>query len=94
MSKPEFSQDWFSNNIDSWHQYVLPQLKRIKFPQCLEIGAFEGRSSVFLLENIPGLHLTVVDPWCFTANSTYGNDLVKNAEKYPHFFSANCKSEA
>ena len=35
--------DWFSNNINIWKNYLIP-LKEIKY---LEIGSFEGRSAVF-----------------------------------------------
>jgi predicted O-methyltransferase YrrM len=70
MYQPTYSQDWFSHNIVLWQQYVVPYLKSVDCPKVLEIGAFEGRSSVWLLESIPTLRLTVIDPWNFTANAT------------------------
>lgn len=70
MYQPTFSQDWFSHNIVLWQQHVAPYLKSIDCPKVLEIGAFEGRSSVWLLENIQTLRLTVIDPWDFTANAS------------------------
>lgn len=48
--KMKFSQDWFSNNIPQFEKF----LSHLKNQPCqlLEIGAFEGRSTVWLLENI------------------------------------------
>lgn len=70
MHQSTFSQDWFSHNIVLWEQYIVPHLKSVDYPKVLEIGAFEGRSSVWLLQNVPTLRLTVIDPWNFTANAS------------------------
>jgi predicted O-methyltransferase YrrM len=53
MSHPEykFSIDWFSDNIPVWEQ-VLSKYKDAKNLQFLEIGCFEGKCTVWLLENI------------------------------------------
>jgi predicted O-methyltransferase YrrM len=44
------TQDWFSHNIDAWtalfHFVLSPK------PRILEIGSWEGRSGVFLLDNL------------------------------------------
>lgn len=84
MYQPTFSQDWFSHNISVWQKYVTPYLLSIDRPKMLEIGAFEGRSSIWLLENIPTLLLTVIDPWDFTANASDEtfNRFVSNALPY------------
>lgn len=48
--KPDFSIDWFSNNITKWTKYLSAfKSKPVNF---LEIGSFEGKSSLWLLENI------------------------------------------
>jgi hypothetical protein len=45
----DFTQDWFTSNISNFEhaKKVIPDNKRI-----LEIGSFEGRSTVWMLENM------------------------------------------
>jgi SAM-dependent methyltransferase len=65
QQEPDYSVDWFSNNIPLWDQ-VFDHVKlrgkdNLKF---LEIGCFEGRASNYLLDNIltaEGSKLHVVD---------------------------------
>ena len=65
MSEYQFTQDWFSHNIPVWEQLatLLPGKagKRI----FLEIGSFEGRSAVWLAENVmaDGDELRCIDTW-------------------------------
>ena len=64
---PVFSVDWFSQSIPNFQQY-LGGLKGQRV-QGLEVGCYEGRSTVWLLENVltaPGSRLHVVDS--FTGN--------------------------
>ena len=61
-SKYIFSVDWFSNNIPRWEQYLKPLAG--KKLTALEIGTYEGRSAIWLLENVlvhPACKLHVVD---------------------------------
>ncbi|KAJ3512024.1 hypothetical protein NLJ89_g3762 [Agrocybe chaxingu] len=44
------TQDWFSHNIDHW-KALFPLVPSAN-PRVLEIGSWEGRSAVFLLENL------------------------------------------
>ncbi|PCH41546.1 glycosyltransferase family 8 protein [Wolfiporia cocos MD-104 SS10] len=44
------SQDWFSFNIDTW-RLLFPHVKS-PIPRVLEIGSWEGRSAVFLLNEL------------------------------------------
>lgn len=46
-----FSVDWFSYNIPIWTHY-LDELKDKPNLRFLEIGSFQGRSTIWLLENI------------------------------------------
>jgi predicted O-methyltransferase YrrM len=46
-----FTVDWFSSNIPIWTHY-LKELKDKPNLRFLEIGSFQGRSTVWLLENI------------------------------------------
>lgn len=48
---PTFTSDWFSNNIPAWQAFfgswdvAVPKV-------AIEIGSFEGRSALWLLENV------------------------------------------
>lgn len=61
-----FTSDWFSHNQAVWDREIAPHLSKIDAPNVLEIGAFEGRSSLYFLENFSNLMLTVIDPWAYT----------------------------
>ncbi len=66
MSDYQFSQDWFSANSGRWLELILMLGKCTKI---LEIGAFEGRSAVWLIENAlkEGGHLYCIDTWAGSA---------------------------
>lgn len=55
----KFSKDWFSSHVINWRTYLKEY--RDKKMQYLEIGCFEGKSTVFILENYPHSHATVID---------------------------------
>ncbi len=58
-----FSSDWMSKCEADWHALLAP-LKGRPEVRVLEIGSFEGRSAVWLLENVlthPTSRLTCVD---------------------------------
>ena len=46
-----FTQDWFTGNIINW-THILKDLKDKPNLRFLEIGSYQGRSTVWLLENI------------------------------------------
>ena len=54
-------RDLFSNNIPSWMYIFEKYSLKNKKMDVLEIGSFEGRSSVFLLKKLDGINLTCVD---------------------------------
>lgn len=60
----EFTSDWFSSNIPIWHQAVVTLKGRTDL-QLLEIGSYEGRSAIWLCENLlsQGGHLFCLDTW-------------------------------
>lgn len=61
--KYDFSVDWFSSNIPVWQQ-ALGEFKGKPNVHYLEIGSYEGRSAVWMLENIltaPTARLTAID---------------------------------
>ena len=75
-----FTEDWFSNNIPTWNKYLSHyKNKPLNF---LEIGTFEGRAAIWLLQNIlthPKSKLYVVDVWIDPA--IYSR-FIKNIEPY------------
>ncbi len=63
----EFTSDWFSNHIPHWTHFVRPLAGQPL--SVLEVGSYEGRSAVWLLQNIlthPMSRLTCIDRWTDT----------------------------
>jgi len=59
----QFSSDWFTYHIPIWEQF-LSEFKGKANVRYLEVGVFEGRSAVWMLENIlthPSARLTAID---------------------------------
>lgn len=59
MSNKIYTSDWFSHNIRNWKVCIDP----VKPLDVLELGAFEGRSVVWMLENLNVKSLVAVDWW-------------------------------
>jgi predicted O-methyltransferase YrrM len=60
----EFSSDWFSWNVETWKS-ILAQVE-LAPAKVLEIGCFEGRSTVWMIENLfrpRGGTIFCVDAW-------------------------------
>jgi len=66
MDSYSFTTDWFSGNLPVWERVVAPHLRQAALPRVLEVGAFEGRASVWFLGGFAALTLTVIDPWAYT----------------------------
>jgi predicted O-methyltransferase YrrM len=66
MTEYQFTKDWFHWSPEVWTQLIpmLPE-RRGGGREFLEIGSFEGRSAVWIMENMmqDGDHLTCVDTW-------------------------------
>ena len=64
MSDYQFTHDWFAQAEQVWPQ-LIPHLPGEGVRDFLEIGSFEGRSSVWIVENMlrDGDTLTCVDTW-------------------------------
>jgi predicted O-methyltransferase YrrM len=61
MSEYEFTSDWFSQNIATWN-YLFSNRPRPE--KVLEIGSYEGRSTVWIVENLMQRgSLVAVDAW-------------------------------
>lgn len=72
---PGYAEDWFSRHAASWGRH----LGHLKGTEChaLEVGVYEGRGSVWLLENVlthPASTLTCVDTFAGGAEHA-GTDL-------------------
>jgi hypothetical protein len=92
MTDYKFTQDWFSHNIPVWEQLksLLPERKSF-----LEIGSFEGRSAVWIIENMmnPGDWIDCVDTW--EGSEEHKNGELSGAEdRFDHNIIAalNCNS--
>jgi len=58
----EFTNDWFPRHIPVWTQMV----GALNPSRALEIGPYEGRSGIWLVENCKnslGFELHCIDPW-------------------------------
>ncbi len=82
-----FQNDWFSSTIEEWTE-TLAEYRSTPNLSFLEIGSFEGRSAVWLLENIltnPTSVLTCIDTWqgSFEHHST-GLDFNKIEQNFDH----------
>ena len=76
-----FTSDWFSNNLPIWEKH-LKTLKD-KPLKMLEIGTFEGRSAIWLLENVlthRDSKIYCVDHW--KNNETAYKTFLNNTKKY------------
>jgi predicted O-methyltransferase YrrM len=74
---PTFTTDWFTRAIPEWQEHVVPRIAKIPDAKWLEIGCYEGRSTLWTLENVlrgPRSSITCVDPWC----SYYAKNLASN----------------
>lgn len=60
----EFTTDWFSDRIPTFEKWLRPLIGQPL--QCLEVGTHEGRSALWLLDNIlthPQSSLMCIDCW-------------------------------
>lgn len=62
-SQGQFSALWFDRNIVPWCLIFSKTFDRADPVRILEIGSWEGRSTLFLLTYFPQGHVTAVDPW-------------------------------
>ena len=58
-----FTADWTTHNLAGWKKWMKPATDPVNI---IEIGAWEGRSTVWFMDNLlenPESRLTVIDPW-------------------------------
>ncbi|RNF84389.1 class I SAM-dependent methyltransferase [Montanilutibacter psychrotolerans] len=73
MATAQYSENWFEHNIPHWEQW-LADLRGRQGARALEIGSFEGRSTLWLCENILTADDSRID--CidlFRADPVYGD---------------------
>ncbi len=61
----DFSVDWFSHNLENWNKYK-DFFEGNENSQCLEIGALEGRSTLYTVQNYcnsKNSKTYVIDTW-------------------------------
>lgn len=73
--KYTFSSDWVTGKVKKWEQLIPKDCKQI-----LEIGNFEGRSTIWFAQHCPQAIITSVDPSRIGAHER----LVSNIDKCPH----------
>ena len=80
-----FSHDWFTGHIPSWE----PMMRALegRTARVLEIGAFEGLSTCFVLWRLPDATVTAVDTFAGSAEQV-ARDLLPNGS-LEHVFDAN-----
>jgi predicted O-methyltransferase YrrM len=80
-----FTKNWFTHKIPSWTQ-ALKELKGKPDIRYLEVGTFEGRSALWVLENIlthPSAEMIIIDAFeentykIFTSNVKLSGDAKK-----------------
>lgn len=74
---PQFSENWFEHNIPHWERW-LAHLRDKPGLRTLEIGSFEGRSTLWLCENVLTAEDSRID--CldlFAADPVYGDYLAR-----------------
>jgi Methyltransferase domain len=80
--EPTFTSDWTWQVRDTWPRHVFPYLDRANPIHWLEISSFEGRSTLWTIENMfqhPDSTITCVDAW--NPFPRYGKDCDFNYEE-------------
>lgn len=74
-----FSNDWFSGNIPYWLSIFDKYSFYNRKLNILEIGSWEGMSSLFILTELPNATLTAVDTWS-GSDEHQGKDVLSKIE--------------
>lgn len=65
MKSEQFTNDWFGNVKKIWDPYVK-SFKDQPNKRCLEVGSYEGRSTLYMAKNLcngSGSYIDAVDTW-------------------------------
>jgi predicted O-methyltransferase YrrM len=94
MKKYKYTKTWFFDS--ELIRCLLNFLDRFKENRILEIGCYEGLSSVFFADNFidnPHSSLTCVDPFLTIDNNDHGNILQNGEELNFDYNITNCKNK-
>jgi hypothetical protein len=81
--KYTFTTNWFTHKIPSWTQF-LKEFKGKQDVNYLEIGTFQGRSVLWLLENIlthPTSKITIIDGFAENTYKTFVSNINLSGEQ-------------
>ena len=76
----DFTTDWFSANIPVWEKAMSPIKGRANL-RYLEIGLYEGRSAIWMLENVltdPSSQVTGIDPFIGPYKKRFDSNLERS----------------
>ena len=79
-----FDHDWFSRNIENL-QRIFASYRGTSPLNILEIGAFEGRSTVWFLDNVPNCNVTTIDTWLGGKDHSPDNPEINFAQVLSNF---------
>jgi predicted O-methyltransferase YrrM len=81
--KNKFSANWYLNNVYYWSYFFTKIYDTQKIKNVLEIGSYEGASSVFFLNLSQDCNIYCVDTWSekFTAGVSRQNINYKKVER-------------
>jgi predicted O-methyltransferase YrrM len=80
---PKFTKDYFGARAKEWQKYTASLVGKPNLA-FLEVGTFEGRTAIWLLDNVlthPTSHITIIDVFKITWESWADQKLVDDAFK-------------
>lgn len=81
LDAANFSNDWFTGHIPYWNEiFSRFKLRDLEETRALEIGSWEGMSSLFILSMLPNARLISVDTW-MGADEHQGTSMLKSIEQ-------------
>ena len=83
-----YTHAWFDASIDLWVELLAPVKALARPVDMLEVGSWEGRSTLFLLGYLPNGRLTAVDTWEGGDEHKHLADLSALEQRFDHNVSA------
>jgi len=75
----KFSNDWFKPNIPYWHQFFVKFDYYDRAINTLEVGSWEGMSTLYILSTLPLAKHVSVDTWA-GSDEHKGDDILNDIE--------------
>jgi len=95
MKDYKFSMDFWNDFHYKNFEKIVSHFKHNTCPEILEIGTFEGKTTFYLLENLPNCKLTTIDPNAHEPNFSHNfkewskdNDISRFKWKCDYSFSS------